>query len=138
MKLWQLLVFQVTGSRPGPQEGQRKETTKIYSQKCNAKLQISKPENQTLQPKSSVLPVRMPTGLPGQAKVCSCSLAWGWLWTASLLPSLRSLTPLEHAPTVLCPQGDSVVAAAHGIHRKASDDLTFAVTPAECGVLSPA
>lgn len=56
----------------GTEEG---DSTKIYSQKCNAKLQISsKPENQTLQPKSSVLPVRMPRAFPARQKYTAA--AW--------------------------------------------------------------
>lgn len=122
-------------STGGTEEG---DSTKIYSQKCNAKLQnSSKPENQMLKLKSSVLPVRMPRAFLARQSM-QLQLGMG-LAVDSLAPSVpQELTPLEHAPTVLCPQGDSVVAAAHRVHRNASDDLTFAVTPAECGVLSPA
>lgn len=75
----------------------------------------------------------LPRAFPGERVHLGMGLA-----VDSLAPPLRSLTPLEHAPPALCPQGDSVVAAAHWVHREASDDLTFAVTPYECGALSPA
>lgn len=56
----------------GTEEG---DSTKIYSQKCNAKLQnSSKPENQTLQLKSSVLPVKMPRAFPARQKYAAA--AW--------------------------------------------------------------
>lgn len=74
-------------------------------------------------------------GLPGQE--CAAA-AWNGVGCGQPRPFPQEPHTVEHVPTVLCPQGDSVVAAAHRGHRKASDDLTFAVTPAECGVLSPA
>ena len=125
-------------STGGTEEG---ASTKIYSQKCNAKLQnSSKPENQMLKLKSSVLPVRMPRAFPAGQKYTAA--AWNGVGCGqprSFRPSgAHTLRACPNCDVVMCPQGDSVVAAAHRVHRKASDDLTFAVTPAECGVLSPA